>query len=309
MKSANTVDSSGATYTAGKNAIVDATVNGKKISGLERTSNTFNMDGMSVTLKDTFTAEKDSDAVTFSTVADADKIVEVVRTFVEDVNKLMSDVHAAYTTQPLTKSTSKREGYEPLSDDDKSSMSETAIKNYEEKAKTGLLYQDSDISSLYESLRNAVQAYGADRVTLESIGLTTSYSSGVTQISLDEGRLRAALESDPDKVRTAFTKSKESGSSTNGLMATLKSTLNTYGSTSLGSQGILVRKAGTKLSAVSLMNNNLQTQINNLTNQIETWQSKMSDRIDYYTKQFTQLEKLMSTMNNQSSMLADLMGY
>ena len=92
-------------------------------------------------------------------------------------------------------------------------------------------------------------------------------------------------------------------------MASLKMTLNDYASTSLASPGVLVRKAGTKLSAVSLLNNNLYQQIGNIDKQIESWQSKLSSRIDYYTKQFTALEKMMSTMNNQSSMLADLMGY
>ena len=60
---------------------------------------------------------------------------------------------------------------------------------------------------------------------------------------------------------------------------------------------------------MSLLNNNLAKQISSIDSQIETWQSRLSDRIDYYTKQFTQLEKLMNTMNNQSSMLADMMGY
>ena len=54
--------------------------------------------------------------------------------------------------------------------------------------------------------------------------------------------------------------------------------------------------------------NNLQTQIDNLDTQIEKWQDKMSDRIDYYTNQFTRLEQLINQMNSQSSALAGLMG-
>ena len=34
----------------------------------------------------------------------------------------------------------------------------------------------------------------------------------------------------------------------------------------------------------------------------------MSDRVDYYTNQFTQLEMLINQMNSQSSMLAGLSG-
>jgi len=34
----------------------------------------------------------------------------------------------------------------------------------------------------------------------------------------------------------------------------------------------------------------------------------MSKQIDYYTRQFSALEQLINTMNNQSSALAGLMG-
>ena len=59
---------------------------------------------------------------------------------------------------------------------------------------------------------------------------------------------------------------------------------------------------------MSLLKNTLQTQIDDLDEDIEKWQDKMSDKIDYYTNKFTALEQLISSMNNQSSMLAGLMG-
>lgn len=305
-------------YTRGQDAVIKATVNGKELE-LARSSNVVNMDGLTVTLKDTFSAYDEnnkvnkSDVITFTTSSDADKVVDTIKSFVEDVNKLMTSVHDAFTTQPITKtSSSSKSGttyYEPLTEDDKNDMSESAVAKYEEKAKTGLLFGDSDLRALYDKLLNTVQSYGADRVDMEAIGLSTTYSGGVTTFSLNEEKLRAALDSDPDKVRNVFTKTKDGGSATDGLMSSLRSTLNAYASTSLGSPGILVSKAGTRLSAVSLLNNNLYKQISNIDSQIESWQTKLSNKIDYYTKQFTALEKLMSTMNNQSSMLADLMGY
>ena len=303
-------EDAGVTFTAGQDAIIQATVNGKDLT-LTRSSNVVNMDGMTVTLHEEFTAESASEAVTFKTSSESDTVVDTIKSFVEDINALMKTVYESYSTMPLKNSSSSKSsaGYEPLTEDDKKDMSESAITAYEEKAKTGILFGDSDLSQLYSKLLSAIQASGVDRMDMEAIGLTTTYSNGITQLSLDEDKLRAALESDPDKVRNVFAKTVEGGAKTNGLMATLKTTLNNYGSTSLGSPGILVSKAGTKLSAISLMNNNLQKQYDNLEKQIEQWQSRMSDKVDYYTRQFTQLEKLMSMMNNQSSMLAGLMGY
>ena len=297
-------DSAG--FTDGTDAEVNVTVNGKDLT-LTRSGNVIDMDGLSVTLKGTFETGADEEAVTFKTSSNADTIVDGVKSFVEDLNNIIKEVHGAYATQPLTNSSGSK--YEPLTEDDMDGMSESKIASYEEKAKTGILYMDSDLSALYNKLRSVVTSSGSDKSAMSAIGLTTSYSDGVTTLSLDEDKLRAALDSDPDAVRNVFAKTKEGGSATNGLMANLKSTLDSYASTSIASPGILVRKAGTKLSSLSLINNSVQTQIDSLNDQIDKWQTKLSDKIDYYTKQFTALEQLMSTMNNQSSMLATMMGY
>jgi flagellar hook-associated protein 2 len=294
----------GGNFTEGKDAILAARVNGTELT-LQRASNTLDMDGMNVTLKSTFT---EGEAITFKTAADSDKIVDTIKSFVEDINKLMKDVHDAYATMPAEKSSKSHTKYEPLTEDDKKDMSEAAIKAYEEKAKQGIVFGDSDLSTLYDKLRGTIEPTGQMRMDLKKIGITTAYSNGVTTLSIDEDKLRAALDSDPDSVKNVFATTLDKNGNEDGMMKRLKKTLDAYASTSFANPGILVRKAGSKFSATSLLNNNLQKQIDNLNTQIENWETKISSKIDYYTKQFTALEKMISTMNNQSSMLADLYG-
>lgn len=298
-------------YTQGKDAVFTATVNGEQLT-LTRSSNTVDLDGMSVTLKGAFgytadgkvdpTAEK----ITFTTNSDSDKIVDTIKAFVEDYNKLVTELHNAYSTMPLQDS--KGNNYLPMTEDELAKNSESYIKSYEEKAKTGLLFGDSDLSNLYTRLTQSVQGSGEIGAALRSIGLSVEYSAGLSTLSLDEDKLRSALDSDPDKVKNAFTASTSTGASSNGIMAGLKSTLEQYGKTSMGSPGILVKKAGTTLSSYSLTNNEIQDQMDNLQKQIDKWQDKMGDRIDFYTKQFTQLEMLINQMNSQSSALSGMMG-
>ena len=296
----------------GTDAILNATVNGQELT-MSRATNTVELDGMSVVLRDTFnmtddkTVRNKDDAVTFKTNSDTDKVVKAVKDFVDQYNKVLSDVRNAYVTKPLELDSSKHTKYMPLSEEDKSSMSETAVKNYEEKAKTGLLYNDSDLKNLYTQLVNLASSSGSDRLAREAIGITTTYDNGLTQIRLDENALREALEKDPESVKKVFTN--EKGDKNTGWMAEVKSLFENYGSTTVSNPGILVKKAGSKLSALSLNNNTLQDQINTLSTKIETWQSKMSGKIDFYTRQFTAMEQMIATMNNQSSMLAGLQGY
>ena len=207
---------------------------------------------------------------------------------------------------PLQKSDGSK--YEPLTDDDMADMSESAIEAYEEKAKTGILFMDSDLSSLYNDLRNAITSSGSDGVTLRSMGIETSYSDGLTTLTFDEQKFREALENDPDKVQEAFTKSKENGAATDGLMATIKSITDRYASTTGDVKGILIEKAGSKYSPTAALDNTILNQMKDVEEEISKWQDKMSNQVDYYTNKFTQLEMLMNQMNSQSSALAGLMG-
>ena len=316
----------GGTEEKGQDAILSMSVNGQILEDITRSSNTFNVDGLSVNLKGTFnyaetdvtdesgkvitaagTLVEDPEAVTFTSTSDADKVVDAIRSMVEDYNAMVTEIKNAYSTLPAQKSSGAY--YEPLTDKDMEGMSESAIAAYEEKAKQGLLFGDSDLSALYSRLLNAVSMTGSDGAALKAAGITTAYSNGLTTLTLDETTLRATLETDPDKVRDIFTKSTESGASTNGLMQALKTPLDLYGKTT-GGKGILVEKAGSPLASSTLYSNTIQTQLDALDQQIQKWQDKMSDQIDRYTAKFSALEQLVSEMNSQSSYFAGLMsGY
>lgn len=302
----------------GKDAIFSMMVNGQELDGISRSSNTFDVDGMSVSLKGTFgaygssnTLGKDNieaakaDAVSFTSSSDADKIVDAIKSMVEDYNAMVTEIKNAYSTMPQQKSNGKY--YEPLTEEDKADMSESSIKAYEEKAKQGLLFADRDLSALYTQLTSAISMSGKDGADLKSIGITSNYSNGLTTLSLNEEKLRAALETDPDKVRDVFSKSVASGSSSNGLMQALKSPLDMYSKTQ-GTKGILVQKAGSTLAPSTLYKNTLQNKLDDIDTQIEKWQDKMADQVDRYTSKFTALEKLISQMNSQSSALASFLG-
>ena len=307
----------GVSYTPGEDAIFSMMVNGKELDGISRSSNTFDVDGMSVSLKGTFgtydsnnklgnnLAAAKADAVSFTASSDADKIVDAIKSMVEDYNAMVTEIKNAYSTLPQQKSNGKY--YEPLTEEDKADMSESSIKAYEEKAKQGLLFADRDLSALYSQLTSAISMSGKDGADLKAIGITSNYSNGLTTLSLNESKLRAALETDPDKVRDVFSKSVDSGSSTNGLMQALKSPLDMYSKVQ-GTKGILVQKAGSTLAPTTLYKNTLQNKLDDFDTQIEKWQDKMADQVDRYTSKFTALEKLISQMNSQSSALAGFLG-
>ena len=80
-----------------------------------------------------------------------------------------------------------------------------------------------------------------------------------------------------------------------------------YGKTT-GGKGILVDKAGSTLAPSTLYTNRIYKELTSIDEQIDKWQDKMTDRVDYYTQQFSRLEQLVSQMNSQSSYFAQLAG-
>ena len=315
-------------YVKGQDAIFQATINGETMT-FTRSSNTFEADGMNITFSGTFNAadgvgkdpitseelknkkpedlfKTDGEGVTFTSKTNADTIVDAIKSMVEDYNAIVSEVKKAYSDMPLEQSDGSK--YKPLTDKDKEGMTESEIKAYEEKAKTGILFMDRDLSSLYNALRSAVAPGGADGSFLRSIGIKTSYEDGLTTISLDETALREDLETNPDQVRDAFTKSKDNGAATDGLMTMIQKVTDRYAATTGDVKGILIEKAGSQYSPTAALDNTLLNQMKEIDEQIEKWQDKMSNKVDYYTNKFTQLEVLIQQMNSQSSTLSGLMG-
>lgn len=301
----------------GEDAEFTATVNGQTIT-YTRSSNTVDLDGLKVTLEGEFdpvykkgengqpTTEIDgTQGVTFTSKTDSSKIVETIKQMVADFNAIATEVKKAYSDMPLQQSNGSK--YEPLTAEDEADMTENEIKAYEEKAKTGILFMDRELSSLYSELRSAVVG-NSESAYLRSIGITTNYENGLTTLSVDEAKLTEALENDLDGVRDAFTSNKAMGASGDGVMTSLQNVIDRYASTMGATKGILIEKAGSQYAPTSTLSNTMLDQMNEIDKQIARWQEKMTNQVDYYTSRFTKLEVLINQMNSQSSALAGLTG-
>lgn len=285
------------------------------INGVQKTltsgTNTFNIDGFTVTANGTFEAKNANERVTFDAKVDADKIVDAVKSFVEDYNKVLAEINEQYTTQPDADNE-----YLPLTDDQKAEMSEKQIEEYEAKAKEGLLFGDRDLGGLSSGLRFV---FSNSRLSDIGINVSTNYSDK-GKITLDETKLRSMLESDPDAVASAFADpltyttdadgntTSSVDTSASGAMAVLKVQLDKYAATTGATKGILIEKAGSQYSPVALLQNQMQEQIDSVDNMIDRLTDKLNDQIDYYTSKFSKLEVLIAQMNSQSSYLAGLGG-
>lgn len=286
-------------------------------NGIERTitssSNTFELEGLTVTVSNTFGIDekgnyiKDaSQAVTFSASANTEAVTEQVKKFIEAYNELIKDVNTQLTTKPNS-------SYGPLTDDQKAEMDKESIENWENKAKEGILFNNSAIRELGISLQGVLSSLMGDGVSsqdLEKIGITMSddqYDGGT--IKFDEEKFKAAMDSDPELVSDIFTGSTDTGK---GLTQIIEDTLTPYATRMTykngGSYGKLIDEAGSEKVSLSLTKNLIYSQLEEMQNTIDKLNSQLKTEQDRYISQFSQMEVLISQMNSQAGYLSSLTG-
>lgn len=178
------------------------------INGLEteRQTNTFTINGVTITLLDKI--EAGDPPVTINVTTDTDTIVESVKEFIEKYNEIIDLLNGKLREE-------KYRDYAPLTDEQKAAMSDKEIELWEQKAKSGLLRNDSILSSALSQMRTALYqkveglSQGAlDQLAKIGIVTTSNYMDG-GKLQLDtlatgpdrltgEQRLRKAIEEDPE---------------------------------------------------------------------------------------------------------------
>lgn len=296
---------------AGQNAVVN--INGVTV---ERANNDFTYNGLNISLKSTtgsyqlnsdgtFAENSDgtiktADGTTeskaqVSTSRDVDKIVENLKAFVEDYNKMIEKLNK-YTHEEAS-----YKSYAPLTDAQKKQMSEKEIELWEEKSKEGLLRNDKDVSTFLSDMRSAMYTNTGTKLVLSNIGINSSSQwSDYGKLSIDEDKLKSALQTDAEAVKEIFV-------GDNGLATRLNKICDRAASTSSGSPGSLVSLAGV-IGKGTEKDNSIQDKLNSIAKKLESLNQLYEKRKERYWNQFNAMETALANMDSQSSWLTNMMG-
>jgi flagellar hook-associated protein 2 len=286
------IDTSTPTAT-GQNA--DIIFNGNEITTLS--SNNATIMGISITLKSpTIDANGNVTTSNITVSQNIDNEVKNIEDFVNKYNDLLDKLNTA-NDEPVYKD------YQPLTDDQRSAMSETQITQWETKAKSGLLHGDSIIKNVINQMRNTLSTIvsnGSTYNSLSTIGISSKSYQDKGKLYVDETKLRAAIQADPDGVRNLFSQIGDTSKGTNGIINRLSDAM---------SQGVkdLTNKAG--MTGNSQYD---QSVIGKLLLSIQTDITTQTDRLnkteDQYYKQFAAMEEAVQKYNSQGSWLSSQLG-
>ena len=253
-------------------------------------TNSFEYRGVRITLNDTTSVEDGETTVTFS--RDAQPAIDRIKEFIDSYNAIIRRLEGLLSERK----SSNEVGYKPLTDEEKVGMTDKQIDEWEAIARKGLLRNDNGIQNLVTSLRRTFfdQIEGAG-LSPSQIGLTTgSYQDGTGgQIMINEEKLRAALESDPDKVADVFIRIDSSGSSPRGvgLLHKIDGLMRDYVNTT---QSTSIR--------------NLEDSLKRANEQIQKMQERMFAEEDRLYKVFASMESSMQKLQQQGGWFNAMLG-
>lgn len=258
-------------------------------------TNTFSINGLTITA----TALTGDNEVTISTENDVDGIYDSIKSFISDYNSLIKEIDTAYNA-------TSAKGYEPLTSDEKSAMTDDQVKEWEDKIKTSLLRRDGTLSSISNMMKtDMLRSFNINgkAYSLSSFGISTAgyFSSGdnekgVLHIDGDsddstsasnEDKLKAAIANNPDAVISFFAQLADNlytdlGKKMQGT--TMRSTFKVYNDKEMAKEY-----------------SDYTTKIKDKETEISTWE-------DYYYNKFSKMESALATLNSQQSSLSGYFG-
>ncbi|MED4730258.1 flagellar filament capping protein FliD [Aneurinibacillus migulanus] len=288
-----------------------AVIDGTSVSS---TNNSITKDGITYDVKKV----TNGTPVTIKTEHDVDALVKQITDFVNKYNEAIEGFSSKLREKVNRKIL-------PMSDEDRKNIKEADLKLWEAEAKKGLLRNDDILSKALGDMRmitysgvKGVRADGKDAY-LSSIGITTASFTGENgevikskaamdgMLTIDEKKLRKALEENPEQVINIFTSyptnadkslPKEEYEAKKGLMHRFKDFF-----------WEIQKEVSARIDNTGKINDSsLEKQIRDMNNRMEDMEVKLLRKEDQYYRRFAQMEKVMSQGSAQSSWIAAQLG-
>lgn len=275
----------------------DASYNINNLPGTSTShSNTFSLGGVTFSLQGNSSSSSDSASIHINN--DTDTVYKSISDFVDKYNDTIKQINDKI-------SETRNRDYPPLTDAQRSSMKDSDITTWTTKAQSGMLSNDSILSSALSQMRMDLYSpvSGTDSSTmnqLASIGITTSpdYHDHGKLIISDPDKLKQAISTNPQAVMEMFTNT-GTDSSQQGLMQRLNTTLK-------NTMNQIEDKAGN--TNMNTSQYSMGTSIDDMNDRISAFKTKLVDIQNRYYNQFDAMESAIQQANSQASYLSQLTG-
>lgn len=259
-------------------------------------SNSVEVNGLTITCNGT-TAPNET--ITLTTQNDTSGVYDMIKGFIKEYSALINEMDKLYNAE-------SSKGYEPLTDEEKESMSESEIEKWESKIKDSLLRRDSTLSSVSGAMKEIMMSgfeVNGKKMYLYDFGIETlgyfnaaDNEKNAYHIHGDEddeavrnetNKLMAMINSDPDTVVSFFTQLSQK----------------LYGK-------MFDLMKGTEFSSVYKVydDKKMKEEYDDYSKKIKEQEKKLQDYEDKWYKKFGAMETAMAKMQSNVSAITSLLG-
>lgn len=278
-----------ATKVDGQNSII-------KLNGVEyeNSTNSIAVNGLTINAQ-AATGDGDENAITITTATDTQGVYDKIKDFLSEYNSIINEMCKLYNA-------ASSKGYEPLTDDEKSEMSDKEVEKWEEKIKDSLLRRDQTLNGIITGMNNAMMKsisidgknYSLSSFGIKTLGYMNAAKNENYAFHIDGDEDDANSKDNADKLMKMISSDPETVTSFFQQLAT-----NLY--TELGNK----MRSTTLSSSYTIYNDKQMTkQYGEYTTLIKKWEQMVTDKEDYYYKKFTAMETAMAKLNSTQSSLS-----
>lgn len=299
------------------------TVNGQDLQfdfgeaqNMTKSSNTFSINGINITASDTGTT-------TINVESDVDGVYDKIEEFVEGYNALIDNINEKLDEKVYR-------DYEPLTDEEKESLSDDQIEKLEDMAKSGLLRNDSILQSILSDVRSdlyaSVENISGSFKHLTEIGIDTGKYSDKGKLVIDKYKLKQAIIDDASGVTELFfkesdstdedTKYKESGLVTRMFDSMTEGIQKIIDKSGPGNDTSLYKQVKATILVDFVAGKNLKNagvsmlgqDILDINSEIYDEEDRLENIEERYYAKYAAMETALANMNNQSSWITSQLG-
>ena len=222
-----------------------------------------------------------------------------MKDFLTQYNEVINDLTASYNA-------ASAKGYEPLTDEQKASMSDTEVEKWEDKIKASLLRRDGTLDGVINTMTNAMsKSYKVGNKTMSwstfgvhTLGFLNSAENEQNAYHIDGDEDDSLTSGNADKLMAALTRDPDSvidfmQQSVSGLYKSIDQKM----------------KSTSMRSAYTVYNDKeMASEYSDYSDVIKQWTTRLTEMEDKYYKQFANMEKQLAALQSNSSSLTGMMG-
>lgn len=267
-----------------------------ELNGVTYTSNenTFSVNGLTITAMQ----ETGDEEITLKTATDTSAIYDMIKDVVNEYSSLINEMDKLYNADTKTK-------YEPLTDEEKSAMSDFEIEKWEKGLKDQVLAKDSNLRNIATLLKADFQQgfkVNGKMMHIYDIGIETAsyftaaenekaalHIKGDKDDSLyasETNKLQQLITEDPEAVTDFFTQ----------LMDKVATTMSNLSS----------RVTNTRTYGTFYDDQKMKADYTDYTTKLADMESKLAEYEDKWYKKFSKMETAMAKMQSNQNALSGM---